>query len=65
MIRKYNGYEIIDNEIVSKSQFVVCGQMDDGTLCYHKLVDGIEDENCWYSRARINGYTLFILEAIN
>ena len=63
MARKYTGIEINEKfEIIGEAQFVIFGEMADGTKCYHKLVDGVEDESVWYSRARVNGYTVFILE---
>lgn len=62
-MRKYNGYEIDENmELVGKAQFVIFGEMSDGTKCYHKVVNGIENERIWYSCRRLNGRVFFFLE---
>lgn len=62
--RKYTGYEINENlELVGKAQFVAFGEMAEGTTCYHKIVDGVEDESGnWYSRGRVENHTVFFLE---
>lgn len=61
--RKYMGYEINENlEVVGKAKFVAFGVMAEGTTCYHKIINGVEDETFWYSRGRIENKTVFFLE---
>ena len=70
-MRKYNGckvdFDYDENEyvLIGCSKFVSFGQMADGTTCYHEIINGVEDESCWYSCFRKHGVTCFVLEAIN
>ena len=57
--------KIENNKILNREKFVAFGQMSDGSLCYHKVVDGKEVEDRWYSRARRNGCTYYFLEGLD
>ena len=62
-MRKFKGFEIDENmQVVGEAQFVVFGEMADGSKCYHKIIDGVEDDSCWYSRAKVQNHTVFIFE---
>ena len=67
-MRKYKGYEVdIDVNsatIIGEALFVSFGQMADGTMCYHKIVDGEEDEDRWYSCHKVAGKKIFVFEGI-
>ena len=63
-MRKYLGIEVDENyDAVGYAQFVSFGWMADGTTCYHKIVDGEEDEDGgWYSCVIREGKRFFIYE---
>lgn len=67
--RQYKGLELDYDEnneltVIGEAKFAVFGQMSDGMLCYHKVVDGEEIEGVWYSRFRKFGKTFFIPEGV-
>lgn len=68
-MRKYSGFEVdFDGrewKCLGFAQFVSFGIMDEGTMCYHKIVDGEEDESCWYSCFKKYGKKFFVLEAVD
>ena len=56
----YRGLEIDeDGECKGFQKFVIFGEMDDGSACYHKIVDGEEDEEYWYFRTIKFGRNVF------
>lgn len=62
-MRKYYGMEIDENmDCVGTAYFVVFGEMADGTKCYHKIENGVELEDVWYSRRNKDGWQIFFVE---
>ena len=56
----YRGLEIDEDDNCKGFQkFVIFGEMDDGSACYHKIVDGEEDEEYWYFRTIKFGRNVF------
>ena len=62
-MRKYYGMEINTNmDLVGAAYFVIFGEMADGSKCYHKLDNGVELEDKWYSRHTKDGWQIFVVE---
>ena len=64
MRRVFRGVKLDENfEYKGVSKFIIFGQMDDGTSCYHEIDEnGEEDETYWYSRQTRHGMNIFFLE---
>ena len=58
----YKGLEVDDGKILGEAHFTVFGEMADHSRCYHKVVDGEEIEDGWYSCCIIGGRKCFIYE---
>lgn len=64
-MKKYYGMEIDENmNLKGTATFIVFGEMADGSKCYHKLENGIELEDKWYSRHVKDGWQIFITEGV-
>lgn len=64
MRRVFRGVKLDENlDYNGISKFIIFGQMDDGTSCYHEIDEnGEEIEDAWYSRQTRQGMNIFFLE---
>lgn len=66
MRRVFRGVKLDENlEYKGISNFIIFGQMNDGTSCYHEIDEnGEEIEGAWYSRSTkyIPHMNIFFLE---